>query len=170
MGVLFPAIPLAIVARNFRQRSSAGLQRELYAQFENKNLESTQRQILHKMLHRMTLVKWSLFFMGLSFVLDLRNLSVVLNQGERITILFLNTTVGLMVVGLCLFCVETILSTKALSDAFLGRQSLTAGLCPDRILWQGKLFNHKPDMSRSPARVHLGLFKQRHVRAKAPLE
>ena len=170
MGVLFQAIPLAIVARNFRQRSSAGLQRELYAQFENKNLESTQQQILHKMLHRMTLVKWSLFFMGLSFVLDLRNLSVVLNQGERITILFLNTTVGLMVVGLCLFCVKTILSTKALSDAFLGRQSVTAGLRPGHILWQGKLFNHKPDMSRSPARVHLGLFKQRHVRAKAPIE
>ena len=122
------------------------------------------------MLHRMTLVKWSLFFMGLSFVSDLRTLSVVLNQGERITILFLNTTVGLMVVGLCLFCVETILSTKALSDAFLGRQSVTAGLRPGHILWQGKLFNHKPDMSRSPARVHLGLFKQRHVRAKAPLE
>ena len=118
----------------------------------------------------MTLVKCSLFFMGLSFVLDLKTLSVVLNQGERITILFLNTTIGLMVVGLCLFCVETIFSTKALSDAFLGRQSLTAGLCPGRILRQGKLFNRKPDMSRSPSRVHLGLFKQRHVRAKAPLE
>ena len=174
MGVLFPAVPLAIVARNFRQRSSAGLQLELYAQVENKNLESIQRQILnkvlHNMLHRMTLVKWSLFFMGLSFVSDLRTLSVVLDQGERITILFLNTTVGLMVVGLCLFCVKTILSTKALSDAFLGRQSVTAGLRPGHILWQGKLFNHKPDMSRSPARVHLGLFKQRHVRAKAPLE
>jgi hypothetical protein len=68
MGELFPAIPLAIVARNFRQRSSAGLQRELYAQVENKNLEPTQRQILnkvlYKMLHRMTLVKWSLFFWG----------------------------------------------------------------------------------------------------------
>ena len=108
--------------------------------------------------------------MGLSFVLDLKTLSVVLNHGERITILFLNTTIGLMVVGLCLFCVETIFSTKALSDAFLGRQSLTAGLCPGRILRQGKLFNRKPDMSRSPSRVHLGLFKQRHVRAKAPLE
>ena len=35
-GVLFPAIPLAIVARNFRQRSSAGLQHELYAQIEKK--------------------------------------------------------------------------------------------------------------------------------------
>ena len=78
------------------------MQRELYAQVENKNLESTQRQILHKMLHRMTLVKWSLFFMGLSFVSDLRTLSVVLNQGERITILFLNTTLALMVMACAL--------------------------------------------------------------------
>ena len=50
----------------------------------------------------MTLVKWSLFFMGLSFVSDLRALSVVLNQGERITILFLNTTVALMVMACAL--------------------------------------------------------------------
>ena len=96
------------------------------------------------MLHRMTLVKCSHFFMGLSFVLDLKTLSVVLNQGERITILFLNTTIGLMVVGLCLFCVETILSTKALSDAFLGRQSVTAGLRSGHILWRASCLTTNP--------------------------
>ena len=62
----------------------------------------------------MTLVKYSLFFLGLSFVVNLTTLFVVLNQGERIAILFMNTTIGLMVVGLCFFCVETVLSTKAL--------------------------------------------------------
>ena len=118
VGVLFPAIPLAIVALNFRYTSLAALMRELYAQLENKNLKSAQRQILneelHIMVHRMTLVKYSLFFLGLSFVVNLTTLFVVLNQGERIAILFMNTTIGLMVVGLCFFCVETVLSTKAL--------------------------------------------------------
>ena len=75
VGVLFPAIPLAIVALNFRYTSLAALMRELYAQLENKNLKSTQRQSLneelHIMVHRMTLVKYSLLFLGISFVVNL---------------------------------------------------------------------------------------------------
>ena len=36
VGVLFPAIPLAIVALNFRYTSLAGLMRELHAQLDKK--------------------------------------------------------------------------------------------------------------------------------------
>ena len=72
VGVLFPAIPLAIVALNFRYTSLAGLMRELHAQLDKKLLKAAQRQVLHDQLvimaRRMNLVKYSLFFLGLSFL------------------------------------------------------------------------------------------------------
>ena len=91
VGVLFPAIPLAIVALNFRYTSLAGLMRELHAQLDNKGLQPTQREVLCEELNilvqRMSLVKYSLFFLGLSFVANLATLFVVLNQGQRISCL-----------------------------------------------------------------------------------
>ena len=118
VSVLFPAIPLAIVALNFRYTSLAGLMRELYAQLDKNGLKTKQRKVLCDelsiMVRRMRLVKCSLFFLGLSFVANLVTLLVVLNQGEHISIFFINTTIALMVTALCFFCVETVLSTKAL--------------------------------------------------------
>ena len=65
VGVLFPAIPLAIVALNFRYTSLAGLMRELHAQLDKKFLKTTQKKILCNeleiMARRMSLVKFSLF-------------------------------------------------------------------------------------------------------------
>ena len=118
VGVLFPAIPLAIVALNFRYTSLAGLMRELHAQLAKKFLNTTQKKILCDeldiMARRMNLVKFSLFFLGLSFVANLATLLFILNQGERIAIASMNTTIALTLIALCLFCVETALSTKAL--------------------------------------------------------
>ena len=118
VGVLFPAIPLAIVALNFRYTSLAGLMRALHAQLDRKFLEAPQKKVLcdelHIMAQRMNLVKYSLFFLGLSFVANLATLFIALNQGERFAILPMNTTITLMLIGLCLFCIETVLSTKAL--------------------------------------------------------
>ena len=118
VGVLLPAIPLAIVALNFRYTSLAGLMRELHAQLDKKFLKTTQKKILCDeldiMARRMNLVKFSLFFLGLSFVANLATLLFVLNQGERIAIVSMNTTIALTLIALCLFCVETVLSTKAL--------------------------------------------------------
>ena len=92
--------------------------RELHAQRDKKLLKAKQKQVLCDeldiMARRMILVKYSLFFCGLSFVANLATLSIVLNQGERIAILFMNITIALMVVALCFFCIETVLSTKAL--------------------------------------------------------
>ena len=72
VGVLFPAIPLAIVALNFRYTSLAGLMRELHAQLDKKSLRAAQKEVLYDelaiMARRMNLVKYSLFFLGLSFV------------------------------------------------------------------------------------------------------
>ena len=119
VGVLFPAIPLAIVALNFRYTSLAGLMRELHTQLDKKELRATQKKVLCDELDimacRINLVKYSLFFLGLSFVANLTTLFIVLNKGERIAIFCMNTTIALMAVGLCFFCIETFLSTKALS-------------------------------------------------------
>ena len=92
--------------------------REIDAQLEKKGLEAKQRKGLSGeldiMARRMSLVKYSLFFLGLSFVANLVALLVVLNQGERFSIVYMNTTIVLMVAALCFFCIETVLSTKAL--------------------------------------------------------
>ena len=118
VSVLFPAIPLAIVALNFRYTSLAGLIRELYSQLDKNGLKTKQRKVLCDelsiMVRRIRLVKCSLFFLGLSFVANLVTLLVILNRGEHISIFFMNTTIVLMVAALCFFCVETVLSTKAL--------------------------------------------------------
>lgn len=66
------------------------------------------------MARSMNLVKLSLFFLGLSFVANLATLLFVLNQGERIAIASMNTTIALTLIALCLFCLKTALSTKAL--------------------------------------------------------
>ena len=132
VGVLFPAIPLAIVALNFRYTSLAGLMRELHAQLDKKILKAAQKQVLCDelaiMARRMNLVKCSLFFLGLSFVANTATLFAFLNQGEHIAIFCMNTTIVLMLIGLCFFCVETVLSTKALrmhiSDAEAQNQQI----------------------------------------------
>ena len=132
VGVLFPAIPLAIVALNFRYTSLAGLMRELHAQLDKTILKAAQKQVLCDelaiMARRMNLVKCSLFFLGLSFVANTATLFAFLNQGEHIAIFCMNTTIVLMLIGLCFFCVETVLSTKALrmhiSDAEVQNQQI----------------------------------------------
>ena len=130
VGVLFPAIPLAIVALNFRSTSLTGLMRALHAQLDKKILKVEQKQVLCDelfiMTRRMNLVKYSPFFLGLSFVANTVTLFAVLNQGERLAIFFMNTTIVLTLIGLCFFCIETVLSTKALrmhiSDAEIQNQ------------------------------------------------
>ena len=77
----------------------------------------------HELARRMSLVKYSLFFLGLSFVANLVALLVVLNQGERFSIVYMNTTIVLMVAALCFFCIETVLSTKALRMHLRGIKS-----------------------------------------------
>ena len=119
VGVLFPAIPLAIVALNFRYTSLAGLMHELRAQLDKKLLKAPQKQVLHDQLlimaRRMNLIKYSLFFLGLSFVFNTSTLFALINQSERVVIFCMNATIALMLIGLCFFCIETVLSTKALS-------------------------------------------------------
>ena len=78
VGNLFPAIPLAIVALNFRYTSLAGLMREITAQLEpglsDKSKMSVLLEELTVMRTRMVLVKYALFLCGVSFISNLFSL------------------------------------------------------------------------------------------------
>ena len=65
VGTLFPAIPLAIVALNFRYTSLAGLMRQITSQLEASTPDGPGEAVLIDeltvMKKRMTLVKYALF-------------------------------------------------------------------------------------------------------------
>jgi hypothetical protein len=71
VGTLFPAIPLAIVALNFRYTSLAGLMRAISSQLDSSGIDGARRTTLldelHVMKRRMTLVKYALFLSGIAF-------------------------------------------------------------------------------------------------------
>ena len=75
VGTLFPAIPLAIVALNFRYTSLAGLMRNISSQIEMPEVNQSRQNILNQelfvMRKRMVMVKYSLFLAGMSFILNL---------------------------------------------------------------------------------------------------
>lgn len=81
VGTLFPAIPLAIVALNFRYTSLAGLMRAISSQLESSGIDGARRTTLldelHVMKRRMTLVKYALFLSGIAFILNLASLYFV---------------------------------------------------------------------------------------------
>ena len=85
IGTLFPAIPLAIVALNFRYTSLAGLTRAISTQLKKHDANDKQRRLLAQelsvMISRKRLVKFSLFFGGLSVVSNLIIL-YILSSGE----------------------------------------------------------------------------------------
>ena len=118
IGTLFPAIPLAIVALNFRYTSLASLMRAISAQLKKQNANDEQIHLLAQelsvMISRMRLVKFSLFFAGLSFVSNLITLYILLNGESDLPFFCIKVTIALLVASIFCFCIETILSTKAL--------------------------------------------------------
>ena len=75
VGTLFPAILLAIVALNFRYTSLAKLMRNISSQMEAPQVDKSRQAILNEELNvmrrRMVMVKYSLFFAGISFIVNL---------------------------------------------------------------------------------------------------
>ena len=75
VGTLFPAIPLAIVALNFRYTSLAGLMRQITSQLEASTQDGPGEAVLIDeltvMKKRMTLVKYALFLCGVAFIFNL---------------------------------------------------------------------------------------------------
>ena len=119
VGTLFPAIPLAIAALNFRYTSLAGLMRNIFTQIEAVENRQGEKGLLLRELRvlktRMTLVKFSLFFAGVSFILNLFALFFSYQFMTNTASGFLASTIIALITSVSCFCLETVLSTKALS-------------------------------------------------------
>ena len=116
---LFPAVPLAIAALNFRYVSIAGLMRDLSAQMEKggsvfwaKDIITDEILILKR---RIFLVKASLFFTGSAFISNLLALYAVSIADQHYAHVGLTAAIAMLIFAMLCFCAETILSTKALN-------------------------------------------------------
>ena len=118
VGTLFPAIPLAIVALNFRYTSLAGLMRNVSSQMDAPQILQFRQHILNQelivMRKRMVLVKYSLFLAGISFILNLCTLFSSFFGHQEIAPNFMGGTIIVLMFSMACFCWETSLSTKAL--------------------------------------------------------
>ena len=118
VGTLFPAFPLAIVALNFRYTSLAGLMRNISSQMEAPKIDQSRQTILNKelsvMRKRMVMVKYSLFFAGVSFILNLCALFFSYYGHQEIAPSFMGGTIIVLMFSMACFCWETTMSTKAL--------------------------------------------------------
>ncbi len=119
VGTLFSAIPLAIVALNFRYTSLAGLMRQITSQLEASTPDGPGEAILIDeltvMKKRMTLVKYALFMCGVAFIFNLVALYLSYFSPGGLESAMMAMTILSMVSGISCFCVETVLSTKALN-------------------------------------------------------
>lgn len=119
VGTLFPAIPLAIVALNFRYTSLAGLMRAISSQLDSSGIDGARRTTLldelHVMKRRMTLVKYALFLSGIAFILNLASLYFGYFSFSAIATVIMALTIMSMISSMICFCAETVLSTKALN-------------------------------------------------------
>ena len=119
VGTLFPAIPLAIVALNFRYTSLAGLMRAISSQLDCSGIDDTRRATmldeLQVMKQRMTLVKYALFLSGIAFILNLASLYFGYFSFSVTAPVIMALTIVSMISSMICFCAETVLSTKALN-------------------------------------------------------
>ncbi len=119
VGTLFPAIPLAIVALNFRYTSLAGLMRAISSQLDCSGIDDTRRATmldeLQVMKRRMTLVKYALFLSGIAFILNLASLYFRYFSFSVTAPVIMALTIVSMISSMICFCAETVLSTKALN-------------------------------------------------------
>ncbi len=119
VGTLFPTIPLAIVALNFRYTSLAGLMRQITSQLEASMPQGPGKSVLIDeltvMKKRMALVKYALFLCGVAFIFNLLALYLGYFAPGGLEPAMMALTILSMVGGISCFCVETALSTKALN-------------------------------------------------------
>lgn len=116
---LFPAIPLAIVALNFRYTSLAGLMRTITSQLEPGVSDGVRHSVLidelRVMKKRMVLVKYALFLCGIAFIFNLFSLYAGYFGFDQLAPVGISLTILSMAGGIACFCIETVLSTKALN-------------------------------------------------------
>ena len=117
-GLLFPTTPLKMVAVNFLYTALAGLIRQIYRMARHTCEQTRPPTIFYqefRMLEtRITFVKFSLFFAGLSFLFNLLSVeSRILSAYSMSAMLFIATLAGLPV-AILLFLSETSHATEAL--------------------------------------------------------
>lgn len=119
ISILLPAIPLAIVAFNFRYTSLAGLMRNLSEKIERASDTPERHHLLLGELDiltkRMHVVKSALFCAALSFALCLFSMLSIIFEQAQMGFTFLITGLATLSLSCVFFCAETVLSTKALN-------------------------------------------------------
>ena len=118
-GLLLPAIPLKIVAVNFRYTPLAGLIRQIHQLARHTGEQTRPPTSLYREVRmletRITFIKFSLFIAGLSFLFDLlAEGSHILSAYSMSAMLFIATLASLSV-AILLFLYEISRSTEALS-------------------------------------------------------
>ena len=119
VGTLFPTIPLAIFALNFRYASLAGLMRAISSQLDYSEIDYNRRATmldeLQLMKLRMALVKYALFLRGIAFIPNLVSLCFRYFLFSVISPPIMALTIVSMISSMICFCAKTVLSTRALN-------------------------------------------------------
>ena len=118
-SLLLPAIPLNMVAVNFRYTALAGLIRQIHQMAGHTGEHSRPPAILYREVQmlqtRITFVKFSLFFAGLSFLFNLLAVGLHILDAHTLSTLLFLTTLASLSVAILLFLFEISRSTEALS-------------------------------------------------------
>jgi hypothetical protein len=118
-GVLFPAIPLAMVAIGARYTAVAGLIRSLHTQIMGATPATGPAEVLSAELKslrlRIELVKYSQFFAAVSFVLNLVSVLFFANGAEPKGLISYSGSAATLTLAMLLFMAEIFFSTRALN-------------------------------------------------------
>lgn len=118
-SLTLPAIPLNMVAVNFRYTALAGLIRQIHDIANRPSEHSRPPAILHRevglLQTRITYVKFSLFFAGLSFLFNLLAVGLMILGATTLSYALFIATLASLSSAILLFLYEISRSTEALS-------------------------------------------------------
>jgi len=118
-SLLLPAIPLNMVAVNFRYTALAGLIRQIHQMAGHGGEYSRPHAILYREMQmlqtRIAIVKFSLFFSGLSFLFNLLTVGLHLLSAYTLSATLFIATLASLSIAILLFLYEISRSTEALS-------------------------------------------------------
>ena len=118
-SLLLPAIPLNMVAVNFRYTALAGLIRQIHGMAQKQTSHDRPPAVLLREVHllqtRITCVKFSLFFGGLSFLFNLLAVGLLVLGAKTVSYVFFIATLACLSSAILLFLYEISRSTEALS-------------------------------------------------------
>jgi len=119
IGVLFPAIPLAMVALNGRYSAIAGLMRAIHDKIHMQDSDPANRARLitelRYLMRRMAIIRLSLLFGALSFVANLMAIFACFVRVDDLSAFSFALAILLLTTAMMFFVAETCLSTKALT-------------------------------------------------------